>query len=87
MKKTNKTQKVQPAHQLRSRSVKCALWRNETDKGVFHNITLERIYKDGEVWKSSSSFGISDTGDLETVIKQAREWVANQPKETAPAAA
>ena len=85
--KSNKTPKIQPAHQIRSRSVKAALWKNTTDKGTFYNITLERLYKDGEVWKSSSSFGIGDIGDLETVIRQAREWVANQPKESAPVAA
>jgi len=85
--KSNKTPKIQPAHQIRSRSVKAALWKNTTDKGTFYNITLERLYKDGEVWKSSSSFGIGDTSDIEAVIRQAREWVANQPKESAPAAA
>ena len=85
--KTNKTPKVQPAHQLRSRSVKAALWRNETDNGTFYNITLERLYKDGEVWKSSSSFGIGDTSDIEAVLKQAREWVQAQQPVAAPVAA
>ena len=85
--KTNSTPKTQPAHQIRSRSIKAALWKNETDKGTFYNITLERLYKDGEVWKSASSFGIGDTGDIEAVLKQAREWVANQSQEVAPVAA
>ena len=85
--KTNNTPKTQPAHQIRSRAVKAALWRNATDKGTFYNITLERLYKDGEVWKSASSFGIGDTGDVETVLKQTREWVQAQQPVAAPVAA
>ena len=85
--KSNKAPKTQPAQQIRSRSVKAALWRNSTDKGTFYNLTLERLYKDGEVWKSSSSFGIGDTSDLETVIRQAREWVQAQQPVAAPVAA
>ena len=79
--------KTQPAHQIRSRSVKAALWKNETDKGTFYNLTLERLYKDGEVWKSASSFGLGDTADIESVLKQAREWVQAQQPVAAPVAA
>ena len=81
--RTDNTPKTQPAHRTCSRSVKAALWRNETDQRTFFNITvghgpaLERLYKDGEVWKSASSFGIGDASDIEAVLKQAREWVAN----------
>ena len=85
--KSNKAPKTQPAHQIRSRSVKAALWKNETDKGTFYNITLERLYKDGEVWKSASSFGIGDISDIESVLKQAREWVQAQQPAAAPVAA
>ena len=80
--RTNNTPKTQPAHVIRSRSVEAALWRNETDKGTFFNITvghgpaLERLYKDGEVCKSASSFGIGDTSEIKAAVKQAREWVA-----------
>ena len=47
------------ACRILGRSVKAALWRNETDKGTFFNIAvghgpaLERPYKDGVVWKSA----------------------------------
>ena len=80
LKPNMKTNKTQPAHQLRSRSIKCAVWKNESANGSFYTQTLERLYKDGEVWKSSHSFGIGDTADIELVLTQAREWVAAQTK-------
>lgn len=56
-----KTNKTQPAHQIRSRSIKCAVWKNESANGSFFTLTLERLWKDGEVWKSARSFGLGDT--------------------------
>jgi len=76
--KSNKTPKAQPVKQFRSRSVKAAIWKNVTDKGTFFNLTLERLFKAGEKWRSSSTFGIGDTSDMEMVIMEAREWVADQ---------
>lgn len=75
-----KTTKTQPAHQLRSRSIKCAVWKNESANDSFYTLTLDRLYKDGEVWKTSHSFGIGDAADIELVLTQAREWVAAQTK-------
>ncbi len=33
-------------------------WANQTERGVRHNVT--RIYKDGDDWKESTSFGRDD---------------------------
>lgn len=40
--------------------ISAAVWQNETETGVAHNVTIERRYLDGDPWKSSTSFGRSD---------------------------
>jgi hypothetical protein len=59
--------------------IRAAIWQNETENGVRHNVTVTRLYKDGNNWKDSSSFGREDLPlDLPLVAKmadQAHEWI------------
>ncbi len=52
--------KQKPIHEVRLGSVKAAIWENQTDNGTRFNVTVSRIYKDGEEWKSTESFGRDD---------------------------
>ena len=45
---------------IRIGAVKAAIWHNDTEAGPRYNATFSRIYKDGEEWKSTSSFGRDD---------------------------
>ncbi len=49
-----------PAAQLRYGSVSAAIWKNDTDKGSFYNVTFQRTYKEGEELKNTQSFGRDD---------------------------
>jgi hypothetical protein len=49
-----------PASEIRIGSIKATIWRNETEGGTRHNVTLERLYKDGDSWKRTQSFGRDD---------------------------
>jgi len=49
--------KPKPIHEVRLRSTKATVWRNETEAGVRYNATFSRLYKDGDQWKSTESFG------------------------------
>lgn len=40
--------------------IKATIWANQTENGVRHNVTFCRLYKDGEQWKDSDSFGRDD---------------------------
>ncbi len=46
-----------PVEELRIGTVKAAFWENETDDGVYHNVTFSRLYRteDGD-WRSTGSF-------------------------------
>ena len=72
---TAPTTRNQPAHEVRLGSIKAAIWQNETDTGVRFNVTFERLYKDGEQWKSTDSFGRDDLLLLGKVADLAHSWI------------
>lgn len=60
----NRTQarevKKRPVHEIRMGRIRAAIWPNQTESGVRHNVTISRLYKDGDDWKDSTSFGRDD---------------------------
>jgi len=52
--------KQKPVSEVRIGHIKAAIWKNETEGGTFFNVTLTRLYRDGDSWKSSDSFGRDD---------------------------
>ncbi len=46
--------------EVRIGAIKATIWQNETEAGPRHNATFSRLYKDGDDWKSTSSFGRDD---------------------------
>ena len=51
-------EKKKPVHEIRIGRVRAAIWENETENGgVRHSVTFSKLYKDGEQWKDSGSFG------------------------------
>lgn len=67
--------KQQPEHVIRYGSIKAVIWKNDTEKGIRHNVTVARIYKDGDDWKESSSFGRDDLLAVAEVTRQAWCWI------------
>lgn len=51
---------TKPIDTVRLGTVQAAIWKNETANGVYYNVTFDRRYKDGDEWKSSTSFGVKD---------------------------
>ncbi len=70
--------KQQPAHEIRLGAIKATIWENETSVGTRHNVTVCRIYKDGDEWKRTESFGRDDLLLLAKVIDQAHNWIYAQ---------
>ena len=71
--------KSKPVTTLRCSSIKASIWKNESVKGPFYNVTVARSYKgqDG-VWKNSESFGLADLDALVAVAQQAKLWVTER---------
>ena len=75
------TQKQKPIHEVRLGFIKAAVWRNEVENGVRYNVTFSRIYKDGDNWNSTDSFGRNDLLLLAKVADQAHSWIFAQAQE------
>ena len=69
--------KKKPVHEIRIGLIRAAIWRNENENGTWYNVTFERLYKDGDEWKSSSSFGRDDLLVLAKVADQVHTWIVN----------
>ena len=73
--------KNKPIHEVRLGSIKAAVWRNETEAGVRYNVTFSRLYKDGDRWQSTESFGRDDLLLLAKVADQTHSWIFAQGQE------
>jgi hypothetical protein len=73
--------KDKPVHEVRLGSIKAAIWKNDTQSGVRYNVTFARLYKDGDEWKSTDSFGRDDLLVLAKVADNAHSWIFEQSQE------
>ena len=67
-----------PVAEIRYGYVKVLVWANDTSNGTRHNVTVARIYKDGDDWKETSSFGREDLLSLAKALDQAHTWIYEQ---------
>jgi len=70
--------KQQPIKEIRLGSIKAAVWKNDTEAGVRYNVTFSRLYRDGDSWKSTDSFGRDDLLLLGKVADHAHTWICSQ---------
>jgi len=67
-----------PAHEIRLGAVKATIWENDTAGGARHNVTVNRLYKDGDKWKRTDSFGRDDLPLVAKVVDLAHTWIFEQ---------
>lgn len=67
-----------PVHEIRFGSIKAVIWKNQTANGFMHNVTVARIYKEGDDWKESSGFGRDDLLTLAAALEEAFKWIHSQ---------
>ncbi len=76
--KTETDTRQKPAHECRLGRVVATIWANQSDAGVRHNTVITRLYKDGDNWKRSSSFGRDDLPLVAKVADLAQIWIYQQ---------
>ncbi len=64
-----------PVHEVRMGRIKAAIWENSTQNGPRHNVSLTRIYREGDQWKDSTSFGRDDLPLVQKVADLAHSWI------------
>ena len=75
-----------PVAEIRIGRVKATIWRNGTEEHPRHNVTFSCLYKDGNQWKSTQSFGRNDLLVLAKVADQAHARILGLSQEEAPEA-
>ena len=70
-----------PVDEVRIGRVKATIWRNETEEGQpRYSIVFSRLYKEGDTWKSTQSFGRNDLLVLAKVADFAHTRVLQLPQ-------
>ncbi len=69
-----------PEKKFRAGAVSATVWRNESAKGSYATVQLERSYKDGDAWKSTGSLRINDLPKAVLVLNKAYEYLFSKPE-------
>ena len=69
---------TKPVHEIRMGRIKAAIWRNLTENGSMHNVTLSRLYHTDDGWATTTSFGREDLPLVEKVADLAHTWIYEQ---------
>lgn len=80
---SKQTAKNRPVHEIRLGRIKAVIWENDTQSGIRHNVKISRLYKDGDSWKDSNSFGRDDLLLVEKVADLAHTWIFTHGGEAA----
>ena len=79
---------MKPEKVFRIGSVSASIFKNDVEtasgKRSVRNVSLQRRYRDGDEWKSSSSFGLGDLPQARSVLDLAVKFVADQEADVTP---
>jgi len=67
-----------PVHEIRLGRIKATIWENDTPNGSRFNTSITRLYKDGDEWKTSESFGRDDLALVAKVADMVHTWIFQQ---------
>lgn len=73
-----KSETNRPVREVRYGSIKVLVWQNQTQNGPMHNVTVARLYKDGDEWKETSGFHTEDLPLLAKGLNDAHTWIHGQ---------
>ena len=78
------TNHQKPVAEVRIGSVKAAIWANQTEGRTRHNVTFSRLYRDGDEWKTTQSFGRNNLLVLAKVADLAHSRIFELQQTEAP---
>ena len=68
----------QPVFESRFGLIKALVWQNQTKAGERYNVTISRLYKNGDRWVESNHFGRDDLLLVAKAADSAHTWIYNQ---------
>ena len=72
---TDTHEKTAPTKELRVGSCKAAIWENASDGHPFFSVTVARLYRTEDGWRSTASFGLNDLPHLALLADRAHQAV------------
>lgn len=70
--------KTKPVHEIRIGRIRASIWANKSARGTFHNVTVQRLFKAEQGWRSTDSFGRDDLPLVAKVLDRAHSWLFDQ---------
>ena len=67
-------------HEIRLGLIKAAIWHNMTRAGERYNVTLTRLFRNGDVWKESNHFGRDDLLQAAKILDLGHTWIFQQDR-------
>jgi len=68
-----------PVHEVRIKQIRAVVWENDSDEqGRWFSVTISRSYKQGEEWKTATSFGRDDLLVVAECARLAWLWIAKE---------
>lgn len=72
-------QKQKPVHEIRLGRIRAAIWANQTEsRDVWFNVSVTRLYKDGDRWQDTATFRRDDLPIVAKVVDMAYAWIWGQ---------
>jgi len=72
--------KNRPAHEIRLGLIKASIFHNLTRAGERYNVTLTRLFRNGDVWSQSSHLGRDDLLVAAKCLDMAHTWIHEQDR-------
>jgi len=67
-----------PIHEIKLGHIRASIWMNHSDRQeVWYSVSLSRVYRDGENWKTTASFGRDDLPVVAKAADLAYAWIWN----------
>ena len=67
-----------PVHEIRLGRVRASIWTNRgRGQGTWFNVSISRLYRDGNEWKTTTSFGRDDLPLVSKAAEMAYAWIWN----------
>ena len=67
-----------PIHEIKLGRIRASIWANRGRRQeVWYSVSLSRVYRDGENWKTTTSFGRDDLPLVAKASDMAYAWIFN----------
>ena len=68
-----------PVHEIKLASIRASIWANQSERGhAWYSVSITRLYRDGETWKDTTSFGRDDLPLVVKAAEMAYAWIWSQ---------